>query len=539
MIGLIDGVFEDRADRLAQGDPLGARPRRRGSSAPPASARSGRSSARAFGMEGDRPDLRAVRRGTIEDDHELALAYAPRELGWHAPERAAGQRPRHARRRRRCGRAARRGRRAALSAAGRGAALPRADLARRSPTALAGGGTRAALGLAARGPGRPQARRRAGPRRRRGRGRGRRGPAPDRIAFRLRRHPLLAVGGRRVRADGRSPRGRGGARRAAPRPGPLRARARPGLRAPRCRATQPLDADRRTRENSLDELRARPRPRHRRRLPRLARPDPRPNRRALAAALAAEERLALALERRGRRASRRRYSTPFASTAASSALAPRAADKRARLAGARRAGLPRGRARRRSSTALCARRRVTVDSDDPDAGRPRARPRGPPGAPPPARARARLRRAARRSAMAIAGMTYAAPRPPHVRVRHLPAVAARRRRRRGSRRSSSAPRAGAVGPGPSDRRMYTIDAPGKRPYGVAGARPPCRRGAGRRATPAMPSARRPFRPPAARRPGLPRRPPLRLRPLRARRLGGLPRPARSTGTSRGTSTGSS
>jgi hypothetical protein len=48
------------------------------------------------------------------------------------------------------------------------------------------------------------------------------------------------------------------------------------------------------------------------------------------------------------------------------------------------------------------------------------------------------------------------------------------------------PRAGSVGPGPSDRRMYTVDAPGKQPYGPGGRPPmPPWRGLSRR--PVMPS----------------------------------------------------
>lgn len=48
------------------------------------------------------------------------------------------------------------------------------------------------------------------------------------------------------------------------------------------------------------------------------------------------------------------------------------------------------------------------------------------------------------------------------------------------------PRAGSVGPGPSDRRMYAIEAPGKRPYGP-GARPAFPPWGGGVAPPAMPS----------------------------------------------------
>ena len=86
------------------------------------------------------------------------------------------------------------------------------------------------------------------------------------------------------------------------------------------------------------------------------------------------------------------------------------------------------------------------------------------------------------------------------------------------------PRAGSVGPGPSDRRMFAIEAPGKRPYSVG---PDVGVAALARARPAPVDAvpPGPFRPPPARRPRLPRRAPLRLCPLRARRLGGLHRGA--------------
>ena len=60
-------------------------------------------------------------------------------------------------------------------------------------------------------------------------------------------------------------------------------------------------------------------------------------------------------------------------------------------------------------------------------------------------------------------MVYAAPRPPHVRLRifpQSPLVGAMPR----LETITVSPRVGSVGPGPSDRRMYAIEAPGKRPY---------------------------------------------------------------------------
>lgn len=82
-------------------------------------------------------------------------------------------------------------------------------------------------------------------------------------------------------------------------------------------------------------------------------------------------------------------------------------------------------------------------------------------------------------------MIHAAPRPAHVRLRIFPqsplaggtpqlvTVAVR-------------PRAGLVGPGPADRRMYAIEAPEKRPYG-AGARPSMPPWGGPIVPPALPS----------------------------------------------------
>lgn len=60
--------------------------------------------------------------------------------------------------------------------------------------------------------------------------------------------------------------------------------------------------------------------------------------------------------------------------------------------------------------------------------------------------------------------TYAAPRPPRVRVRIYPQAPLG-----GPERLETItvlPRAGDVGPGPQDRRIYTLDAPDKLPYGT-------------------------------------------------------------------------
>jgi hypothetical protein len=65
--------------------------------------------------------------------------------------------------------------------------------------------------------------------------------------------------------------------------------------------------------------------------------------------------------------------------------------------------------------------------------------------------------------------TWAAPRAPHLRVRIFPQAAAGGRSRLETLVLST--RAGEVGPGPQDTRLYTFDTPGKRPYGEDHGRP--------------------------------------------------------------------
>ncbi|HVH03266.1 MAG TPA: hypothetical protein VM891_10035 [Amaricoccus sp.] len=81
-------------------------------------------------------------------------------------------------------------------------------------------------------------------------------------------------------------------------------------------------------------------------------------------------------------------------------------------------------------------------------------------------------------------MVYAEPRPERLRIRIFPQSpldggAAR------LETITVSPRAGSVGPGPADRRMYAVEAPGKPPYGAAGrpALPPWTGPAARRARP--------------------------------------------------------
>ena len=84
-------------------------------------------------------------------------------------------------------------------------------------------------------------------------------------------------------------------------------------------------------------------------------------------------------------------------------------------------------------------------------------------------------------------VSYAVPRPERVRVRIFPQSPLAG----GPTRLATitvVPRVGSVGPGPSDRRMYAIEAPGKRPYGPGG-RPALPPWGGAVARPAMPSAR--------------------------------------------------
>jgi hypothetical protein len=81
-------------------------------------------------------------------------------------------------------------------------------------------------------------------------------------------------------------------------------------------------------------------------------------------------------------------------------------------------------------------------------------------------------------------MGFAEPRPERLRIRIFPQSPLG-----GAGRLETitlSPRAGSVGPGPSDRRMYAVEAPGKQPYGPGGrpALPPWR---GAIARPAIPS----------------------------------------------------
>ena len=214
---------------------------------------------------------------------------------------------------------------------------------------------------------------------------------------------------------------------------------------------------------------------------------------------------------------RRRCSTRFASTGVSRRWTAARPTSTPDSAGAR-AGLPRGRARRDSS------RRSAPAAGSRSTGTSTWWP-----ARSGSRIAGRSSGCSRTSATTTAdhaedrtpGMTYAAPRPPHVRVRIFPQSPLGG----GVPRLETIevrPRVGSVGPGPSDRRMYTIDAPGKRPYGPGGrpALPPWK-GADGHAGDTVGAWS--LRPPGTRRSRLSRRPPLRLRPLRARRLAGLHR----------------
>ena len=121
---------------------------------------------------------------------------------------------------------------------------------------------------------------------------------------------------------------------------------------------------------------------------------------------------------------------------------------------------------------------------------------------------------------------------------HLPAGAARRRRAaaRDDHRLAAGRR---VGPGPSDRRMYTIEAPGKRPYKPGPDADDAAVARDDRRAPAMPSPPRPFRPPAARRPGASAPCTSTAAPASRSTSGRTTSARRSTGTSPATSSGSS
>src|SRR5688500_8873714 len=82
-------------------------------------------------------------------------------------------------------------------------------------------------------------------------------------------------------------------------------------------------------------------------------------------------------------------------------------------------------------------------------------------------------------------MAFAEPRPPRLRISIFPQSPLDGGVPRLETITVS-PRAGSVGPGPSDRRMYAIEAPGKRPYGPGG-RPAFPPWGGAIARPAMPS----------------------------------------------------
>ena len=532
VIGLVDGVFEDRPTvwhkeilwaldrgvRVLGAASLGAL--RAAECAP-------------FGMEGVGGSSSAAATARSRTTASSRRA-RPARARLAAADRGAGQRSRHARRRRRgraCCRAAAGG---ALIA--RAAALPFRAL---TWPALARGPR---AGRRARGsrPGCPRAastssaptRWRCSTRSPRRRPASRRRPPPASAS------PRPATGGRRSPGSSGAARSRPRRRRCSTSCASTRRGSSGRWCAPSPAAPPPASRlePRRRRGRAPRRAAPAPRPRHRGRFRAwLARCAAEPA--ALAAALAAEERLARGARAGDRPRSRRRCSTRCASTAASrrwraapptSARASPAARRRAyretELAGARRRAL-------RPAAGLDRQRR-------PRPRRALARARGPPRAAPPARRRARLRPRAgrgRRLAMAFAEAraraTSARP--------HLPAVAARRRRAAAGDDHPLAARRHRSGPGPSDRRMYTIDAPGKRPYGPERAAGRCRPGGGRSRRPVDAVGRRPVRPPRAR----PTRASARCTSTAASASrstsGRATSGGGSTGTSRGTSRGSS
>ena len=467
VIGLVDGVFEDRPTvwhkeilwalergvRVIGAASLGAL--RAAECAP-------------FGMEGVGAIFAPLRDGAIEDDSDLAVVHAPARARLAAADRGARQRPRHPRRRRRGRRPVPpRGREPSRA---RAAALPFRELtwrrARRGPDPAR---ARALAAWLPARPGRPQARRRAGAaRRRRRRGRRRRRP-PRRLP--PRRDPLLAGRGRLVRARRRrtapeerrsstssaSTRRASSARWSAPSP----AAPPPATRSSRRRRRPPT---------LVDDLRlatASPPPPPSATGCAAARTEPA----ALAAALAAEERLRARARGRPPPRSRRRCSTRCASTGASTRSTP-APPTSARASPAAPEPVFRETELAALVAALCARAgsRSTATtptssparSASPTAARctacsPRARttpapPRGdaadphPPPAPP-----------------------TPPPRAPHCacassRSRPLAAPAAARDHHPLAARRE-------VGPGPSDRRMYTIEPPASRPTAPTAGRP--------------------------------------------------------------------